>query len=85
MLLIGLLASIAHFLLILAFRHAQASVLQPFTYSLLVWATIVGLVAFREFPDGWTLIGALIVVAAGLFALHRERVTARTNPESPQA
>jgi len=71
---IGVLASVAHFLLILAFRYAQASVLQPYTYFLLVWAVVVGLIAFREPPDSATIAGGAIVVASGLYGFHRERL-----------
>lgn len=73
MVFIGLLGATAHFLLILAFRHANASDLQPFTYFLLIWAVVVGFVAFGELPDIWTLCGAVIVVTSGLYSFHRTR------------
>ena len=73
MVVIGLLGATAHFLFILAFRHTQASVLQPYTYFLLVWAVVVGFVAFGDFPNAWTICGATVVVASGLYTLHRER------------
>jgi len=73
MVLLGLLGATAHFLLILALRHTPASVLQPFTYFLLVWAVVVGFVAFDELPDGWTLCGAVVVVASGLYSFHQAR------------
>lgn len=72
---IGLLGATAHFLLILAFRHTHASVLQPYTYFLLVWAVVVGFVAFGDLPDGWTLCGAGVVVGSGLYSFHQERKT----------
>ncbi|MEL6287186.1 MAG: DMT family transporter [Pseudomonadota bacterium] len=66
-----------HFLLISALVHAQAATLQPLNYLLLVFATAVGFVVFGELPDGWTMIGAAVVVASGLFVLFRERARAR--------
>lgn len=73
MVLAGLLASIAHYLLILAYRHAAASVLQPYSYFLLAWVALVGLIGFGEFPDRWTIVGAAIIVAGGLYTFARER------------
>ena len=73
MVVIGLLAATGHYLLILALRHTPASVLQPYTYCLLVWAVAVGFVAFGDIPDAWTLSGGAIVVGSGLYCFHRER------------
>jgi len=44
----------------------------PFSYSSLLWAVLLGWLAFGEVPSFWTVTGALIIVAAGLFILHRE-------------
>ncbi|MDO6564396.1 DMT family transporter [Amphritea sp. 1_MG-2023] len=63
-----------HVLLIKALHYAPASVLQPFNYSLLVFATIVGIVIFEEFPDFWTIAGASLVVASGLYAIAIDRL-----------
>ena len=63
----------AHFLLIRALQAAPASVLQPFNYVLLVWATVLGLIVFGEFPDAWTIAGSVVVVASGLYVIYRER------------
>ena len=73
MVVLGLLGSTAHFLMILAFRHTQASVLQPYTYFLLVWAVVVGFLGFGELPDLWTICGGALVVASGLYTFQRER------------
>jgi len=75
---VGVLGIVTHGLLILAAREAPAAVLQPFNYTLLVWATLWGWVGFGAFPDSWTIIGATVVVSSGLFAIWREhRRTAR--------
>lgn len=55
-------------------RNGEISFVAPFRYTGLLVALIVGVVVFNTFPDGWTLIGAAIVVATGLFTLYRERV-----------
>ncbi len=70
---VGVLGIVTHGLLILAAREAPAAVLQPFNYTLLVWATLWGWVGFGAFPDSWTIIGASVVVSSGLFAIWRER------------
>ena len=74
MLTTGGLASLGHYLLIVAHRLAPASVLSPFIYSQLAWTTALGYVVFGDVPNRWTVAGASIVIASGLYLLHRERV-----------
>jgi drug/metabolite transporter (DMT)-like permease len=74
MLAAGALASIGHYLLIMAHRLAPAAVLSPFIYSQLAWTIALGYLVFADVPNRWTLAGAGIVVASGLYLLHRERV-----------
>jgi drug/metabolite transporter (DMT)-like permease len=74
----GALGSFSHYLLIAAHRRAPASVLSPFIYTQIVWATALGYLVFRDVPTRWTLLGGAIVVASGLYLIHRERkVTGR--------
>ena len=68
---------VGHLILIKALEMAPASVLQPFNYTLLVWATTVGFLVFGDLPDGVTIAGAAIVVGSGLYTWWRERVRAR--------
>ena len=68
----GVLGAFAHYLLIKAYQACSAPRLQPFGYTLVVWAILVGWLGLGEFPEEIVLIGAAIVVAAGLFALSRE-------------
>ncbi len=82
MMLAGALASFGHYLLIVAHRHAPPSLLSPFIYTQLVWVVLLGYVVFGDAPDGWTLVGAAIVIGSGLYILHRERIT---RPPSPPA
>ncbi len=75
---VGALGSAGHYLLIAAHRQAPASVLSPFIYTQLIWASALGFLVFRDVPTQWTLIGGAIVVASGLYLIHRERkVTGR--------
>jgi drug/metabolite transporter (DMT)-like permease len=74
MLATGALASVGHFLLIVAHRLAPASVLSPFIYSQLAWTVALGYAVFADVPNRWTMAGAAIVIASGLYLLHRERV-----------
>jgi drug/metabolite transporter (DMT)-like permease len=71
---LAVFGALGHWLLILAHKRAPASVLAPFFYAQLIWATVLGLVVFGEVPDYWTLVGGVIVMASGLYLLHRERV-----------
>ena len=61
-----------------AMRSGDMGVVAPFRYTSLLWAVILGFVAFGDLPDGWTLIGAAIVVASGIYTLLRERKLRRT-------
>lgn len=68
--------TIGHTLVIQALEAAPASVLQPFNFVQLVWATLAGYLVFGELPDAATVAGASIVVASGLYVWWRERVRA---------
>lgn len=74
---VGLSASIGQYLLILAYRRAAASLLAPFSYMQLLSSTLLGYVAFGAVPDGMTFLGAAVIVASGLYTVHRERIRAR--------
>jgi len=68
--------ALGHFLLIKALEVAEASAVQPFSYFQLVFVSILALVVFGETMEGSTILGAGIVVSAGLFTFWRERVRA---------
>jgi drug/metabolite transporter (DMT)-like permease len=62
-------------------RLGELSATAPFRYSILLFAILSGVAVFGEFPDGWAVIGMALIVAAGLYAAHREwllRHNART-------
>ncbi|NQW09883.1 MAG: DMT family transporter [Alphaproteobacteria bacterium] len=69
----GVFGIIGHLLVIKALEAAPASALQPFNYTLLVWATLVGFLMFGDLPDLWTVAGATIVVGSGIYTWWRER------------
>src|SRR6476619_5930747 len=72
-LLMGLLAGLGHWCLTHAYMHAPASLLTPFTYLQMLWATALGFVVFDQHPDGISAIGMAIIVASGLSLALWER------------
>lgn len=70
---VSVLSVIAQLLLVKALEFAPASTLQPFNYSLLVFATIIGFAVFGELPDTWTFIGAGVVIISGLYVILSKR------------
>lgn len=70
-------AAISHYMLIRAYELAEASTLQPFAYTQLAWVSVIGVVFFHETLRPNVVIGATIVVAAGLFTLWRTRLRAQ--------
>lgn len=73
MLLLGALGSVGHYMLIVAHRGAPPVVLAPFMYTQLLWVIALGYLIFGDLPNNWTMVGAAVVVASGLYLLHRER------------
>ena len=71
---IGVASTAGQWIVVLAFRYADASVLAPFSYTQLLWVSILGFLVFGEVPDAWTVTGAAFIVASGLYTAHRERV-----------
>ncbi len=77
-LLVGMavVAAVAETLVIMALDAAQAVVVAPVHYSLILWGTLYGFFIFGQLPDGWTWLGAAIIVASGIYTLNRERLAA---------
>jgi len=73
----GVVGGIGHLCLIHAFTSAPASSLAPFSYTQLLWTTLLGYLVFSEVPSPWTFAGAAVLIACGLYLLHRERVLGR--------
>ena len=73
MLLLSASGVVGHYLLIKCYEVAEASAIQPFAYLQLIWASMIGIIIFGEQITTNVLIGACIIVGAGLFTLWRER------------
>jgi len=84
MVLIGALGGGGHYLLIIGHRLAPASTLAPFIYTQMIWTTVLGFIVFHDVPQFWTIVGGLIVIASGLYLLHRETVR-HAPPSAPVA
>ncbi|MCZ6722870.1 MAG: DMT family transporter [Gammaproteobacteria bacterium] len=80
----GLFGSVGVMCLTHAFRLAPVAAVSPFEYSALIWATLLGFLLWGELPDSYTLIGAGIVIASGLYIIYRETIKiGRARPQLP--
>lgn len=82
---LGFFGGFGHWLLIKAYRQATATALAPYPYLQMVWMIGFGYMVFNQFPDGWTLLGAGIIVASGLYIVHREHRLRLKNRSLPNA
>lgn len=80
---IGFTAAVGHYLLILAFERAPASLLAPLGYGEILMATLIGYFAFDDFPDGWTWLGIGLVIASGIDVVLYEQRRARRDASPP--
>ncbi len=69
---------IAQFCLTKAYAIASPSLIAPFEFTALIWAAIIGFMVWGDVPDTHALIGAVLIVASGLYIIHREAVLARS-------
>ncbi|MFC4270211.1 EamA family transporter [Sneathiella chungangensis] len=69
---IGFIGGFSHFIIIKAFDYTAASTVAPFQYTQLIWMAVFGYFVFGNFPDNFTILGAVIIVASGLYILYRE-------------
>ena len=70
---LGLLGGAGHYLVIRAFQAGPAAVIAPLGYVELIGTAALGYLIFDNFPDAWTWLGALIIIASGLYIALRER------------
>lgn len=85
--LVGLMGTVGHFVLILAYKRAPPSVLTPFLYGQVVFAMLGGWLLFAQVPDAWSLAGIAMITgcgALGTWLTVRESRTARDNRVAPQ-
>lgn len=79
--LVGCLGTGAQLCIIRSFSMTEAGIVAPFAYLGIVFSVFWSVTAFGHWPDGWTLVGALVIVVAGLYVWHRETLAAR--PKAP--
>lgn len=75
---VGFFATVSHMMMTYALSMAPSATLAPLQYLELPVAALFGYLVFRDFPNHLSLIGIVIIIGAGLYMIHRERVTART-------
>ena len=73
----AIFVGLAIYLLALGFRNVDLSVVAPFRYSYILTSTLGGFLVFGEWPDSWSTVGAMLIVASGIYAVHREAVRRR--------
>ena len=72
--LVGVLGVVGHLIMIKAYEFAPASRLAPFSFTQLIWVALIGYLAFDSFPDFWSLVGMVILMASGIYsASHQHR------------
>jgi len=74
---LGLIATIGHQSLARSLAAADATAVYPLDFLRLVFAAIIGFLAFGEVPDGWTWLGAAVIMASSVYIAHRESVLRR--------
>lgn len=79
---VGAMGVLGHYLLIRAMELERASVLSPFGYSQLIWATLLGFLLFGDLPDLHAVVGMIIIVGSGLYVAWGHRYRPREEPES---
>jgi drug/metabolite transporter (DMT)-like permease len=70
----GLFLTFGYALIIVALRTGDVGVVSPFRYAVILFALASSYLVWGHVPDGWALIGIMIVCGAGLYTVHRERL-----------
>ncbi|QCK86776.1 DMT family transporter [Phreatobacter aquaticus] len=76
---------IGNFAMIQSFRGVEVSLISPFRYSVMVWGILSSITVFGVWPDGASWMGIGLIVGAGLYTLHRERVRQRIRTPEQEA
>jgi S-adenosylmethionine uptake transporter len=82
LLLLGIVSCAAHLMITRSLKLAPASTLAPLQYTMLIWGALLGYLVFGDVPESRIWIGSAIVVLAGLFIFHRQKVVATVPPEN---
>ena len=77
MALAGLFLTFGYALIIVALRTGDVGIVSPFRYAIILFALASGYLVWGQMPDGWAMVGIVIICAAGLYTVHRERVRYR--------
>lgn len=70
----GWIGCLGHIALVWGLTQAPASQLAPYNYANFIWAVLLGFLIFGEAPDDMTFVGSALILGAGLYNWHRERV-----------
>lgn len=73
----ALASTLGFFTLVMATRSGEVAAVAPFRYSTVPFAVVASIIVFGDWPDGQTILGIVVLIGAGLYALHRERLRAR--------
>jgi drug/metabolite transporter (DMT)-like permease len=71
--------------IIMSMREGEISFIAPFRYTSFIWALLLGMVVFGEYPDAYMIAGGMIVIGSGLYTLYRERVRGTAKPAARSA
>jgi drug/metabolite transporter (DMT)-like permease len=68
----GLISGFAQWLMTEGYRAAETTLVAPFEYGAIIYATVLGIAIWGEWPDVWSLTGIAVLIASGLYIWHRE-------------
>ncbi len=80
---VGIAGSLGQQLITVAFRSAPAAVVAPFEYTAMIWGVLLDIAIWSVYPGALTLVGASIVIGAGLYLVQRERRQAAVAAAQP--
>ena len=78
---LGVVATLAHIAVNKALKLAPAALIMPYQYTQIIWAVILGIVIFGDWPDQMMIVGSALIIAAGLFIFRREQKVGRKKSE----
>jgi drug/metabolite transporter (DMT)-like permease len=78
----GLIGGVSHLVLIKAYEGASASRLAPYSYTQLVWTLSLGYLIFGDFPDGWSLVGIMVIVASAIYIATHQHLAGRETAQA---
>jgi drug/metabolite transporter (DMT)-like permease len=81
----GCLLLVGYQFIIMSMREGEISFIAPFRYTSFIWALLLGMVVFGEYPDAFMITGGSIVIGSGLYTLYRERIRSTAKPATRAA